>query len=43
MLYKCKEKIEAELDAKVLLENERAGFKRLYAKENKELRMQKEI
>lgn len=42
MLYKWKEKIEAELEGKVLAEDERAELKRL-RKENKDLRMEKEI
>lgn len=42
MLYKWKEKIESELSGKVLAEDERAELKRL-RKENKELRMEKEI
>ncbi|MDG9672347.1 IS3 family transposase [Hahella sp. CR1] len=42
MLYKWKEKIEAQLENQVLAEDERAELKRL-RKENKELRMEKEI
>ncbi len=42
MLYKWKEKIDAELEGKVLVEDERAELKRL-RKEVKELRMEKEI
>ncbi len=42
MLYKWKEKIEAERDGKALIEDERSGLIRL-RKENKELRMEKEI
>lgn len=42
MLYKWKEKIEAELEGKALEESEREELKRL-RKENKELRMEKEI
>ncbi len=42
MLYKWKEKIEAQLEGQVLAEDERAELKRL-RKENKELRMEKEI
>ena len=42
MLYKWKEKIESELDGKVLAEDERAELKRL-RKEVKDLRMEKEI
>ncbi|AZZ95339.1 hypothetical protein EUZ85_02380 [Hahella sp. KA22] len=41
MLYKWKEKIEAQLENQVLAEDERAELKRL-RKENKELRMGKE-
>lgn len=42
MLYKWKEKFEAEQDGKVLAEDEREELKRL-RRENKELRMEKEI
>ena len=42
MLYKWKEKIEAEQEGKVLQEDEREELKRL-RKEVKELRMEKEI
>ena len=42
MLYKWKEKIEAELEGKTLIEDERAELMRL-RKEVKELRMEKEI
>lgn len=42
MLYKWKEKIEAERDGKALIEDERSELIRL-RKENKELRMEKEI
>jgi transposase len=42
MLYKWKEKIEAEQEGKALQEDEREELKRL-RKENKELRMEKEI
>lgn len=42
MLYKWKEKVEAELEGKVLVEDERTELKRL-RKEVKELRMEKEI
>jgi transposase len=42
MLYKWKEKIEAEVEGKALEEGEREELKRL-RKENKELRMEKEI
>ena len=42
MLYKWKEKIEAEQQGKVLAEDEREELQRL-RKENKELRMEKEI
>lgn len=42
MLYKWKEKIEAEQDGKALQEDEREELKRL-RKEVKELRMEKEI
>lgn len=42
MLYKWKEKIEAEQEGKALVEDERAELMRL-RKENKELRMEKEI
>lgn len=42
LLYKWKEKIESELNGKTLVEDERAELKRL-RKENKELRMEKEI
>lgn len=42
MLYKWKEKIEAERDGKALVEDERTELIRL-RKENKELRMEKEI
>ena len=42
MLYKWKEKIEAELEGTVLVEDERTELKRL-RQENKVLRMEKEI
>lgn len=42
MLYKWKEKIEAELEGKALVEDERAELIRL-RKEVKDLRMEKEI
>ena len=42
MLYKWKEKIEAEQEGKALAEDERQERKRL-RRENKELRMEKEI
>ena len=42
LLYKWKEKFEAESQGKVLPESERDELKRL-RKENKELRMEKEI
>lgn len=42
MLYRWKEKIEQQLEGKVLVEDEREELKRL-RKENKELRMEKEI
>lgn len=42
MLYKWKDKIEAELNGKTLAEDERDELKRL-RKEVKELRMEKEI
>lgn len=42
MLYKWKDKIEAELNGKALAEDERAELKRL-RKEIRELRMEKEI
>jgi transposase len=42
MLYKWKEKIEAEQEGKALQEDVREELKRL-RKENKELRMEKEI
>lgn len=42
MLYKWKDKLEAESQGKALQENERDELKRL-RKENKELRMEKEI
>lgn len=42
MLYKWKEKFEAQLEGETLAEDERAELKRL-RKENKELRMEKEI
>ena len=42
MLYKWKEKIEAEVEGKALEEGEREELKRL-RKENKELRMEKGI
>lgn len=42
MLYKWKEKVEAEQHGTVLAEDEREELKRL-RKENKELRMEKEI
>ena len=42
MLYKWKDKIEAEREGKILVEDERAELLRL-RKENKELRMEKEI
>lgn len=42
MLYKWKEKMEAEQEGKALKENEREELKRL-RKEVKELRMEKEI
>lgn len=42
MLYRWKEKIEQQLEGKVLVEDERDELKRL-RKENKELRMEKEI
>ena len=42
MLYKWKEKIEADQEGKVLQEDEREELKRL-RKEVKELRMEKEI
>jgi Transposase. len=42
MLYKWKEKVESELEGKVLVEDERSELKRL-RKEVKELRMEKEI
>lgn len=42
LLYKWKEKIEAELEGKALVEDEREELKRL-RKEVKELRMEKEI
>lgn len=42
MLYKWKEKIEAERDGKTLKEDEREELKRL-RKENIQLRMEKEI
>lgn len=42
MLYKWKEKVEAQLEGKSLTEDEREELKRL-RKENKELRMEKEI
>ena len=42
MLYKWKEKVEAELDGKVLAEDERSELKQL-RKEVKDLRMEKEI
>ena len=42
MLYKWKEKIEAESEGKSLEEDEREELKRL-RKENRELRMEKEI
>ena len=42
MLYKWKDKLEAESEGKTLQEGERDELKRL-RKENKELRMEKEI
>lgn len=42
MLYKWKDKLEAESQGKALQKNERDELKRL-RKENKELRMEKEI
>ena len=42
MLYRWKEQIELQRDGKVLVEDEREELKRL-RKENKELRMEKEI
>lgn len=42
MLYKWKDKLEAESQGKALQESERDELKRL-RKENKELRMEKEI
>lgn len=42
MLYRWKEKIEQQIEGKVLVEDERDELKRL-RKENKELRMEKEI
>ena len=42
LLYKWKEKIEAQEEGKALAEDEREELKRL-RKENKELRMEKEI
>ena len=42
LLYKWKDKIEAQKEGHVLAEDERAELKRL-RKENKELRMEKEI
>jgi len=42
MLYKWKDKLEAESEGKTLQESEREELKRL-RKENKELRMEKEI
>lgn len=42
LLYKWKEKIEGQLEGKVLDEDERTELK-LLRKENKELRMEKEI
>ena len=42
MLYRWKEKVEQQLEGKILVEDERAELKRL-RKENKELRMEKEI
>lgn len=42
MLYKWKEKIEAQARGEALSEDERAELKRL-RKENRELRMEKEI
>ena len=42
MLYRWKEKIESQLDGKVLSEDERTELKQL-RKENKTLRMEKEI
>lgn len=42
MLYRWKEKIEQQFEGKVLVEDERDELNRL-RKENKELRMEKEI
>ena len=42
MLYRWKERFEAQLEGKVLSEDERAELKQL-RKENKTLRMEKEI
>ena len=42
MLYRWKERLEAQLEGKVLSEDERAELKQL-RKENKTLRMEKEI
>ena len=42
MLYRWKEQVEQQLEGKVLVETEREELKRL-RKENKELRMEKEI
>lgn len=42
MLYRWKEKLEAQLEGRELVEDERIELKRL-RKENKELRMEKEI
>jgi len=42
MLYRWKEQIEAQLEGKVLSDDERAELRRL-RKENKTLRMEKEI
>lgn len=42
MLYRWKEKLEAQVDGRELVEDERIELKRL-RKENKELRMEKEV